>query len=100
MLLYILVMTREAMIGYLKKHSATAQQLATEFQRNIDAVVDDIDHIRTSLRDDPNFRLMIRPPKCEFCGYQFAASNIKTPTRCPECKKEKIAPTRFRIEKK
>ena len=93
-------MTREAMIEYLKKHSATAQDLATEFERSLKAVEEDIAHIRTSIRDDPKYRLMIRPPICELCNYQFTASNYKTPTKCPECKGQKIAPARFKIEKK
>lgn len=93
-------MTREAMIQYLKKHSATAQGLATEFQRNLKAVEEDIAHIRTSIRDDPDYRLMIRPPMCEMCNYTFTASNYKTPSKCPECKGEKIKPARFKIEKK
>jgi transcriptional regulator len=93
-------MTREEMIEFLKKKSSTAQGLATEFKRNLKAVEEDIDHIRTSIRDDPEYRLMVRPPVCEMCSFQFNGTHIKTPTKCPECKAEKISLARFKIERK
>lgn len=92
-------MVREALIELLKRGPATAAELSSEFNRPQSAIEEDIDHIRTSLRNDPNFQVLIRPALCLLCGFQFSNDKTKEPTRCPECKEEKIRPPSFKIEK-
>ncbi|MBZ0117382.1 MAG: transcriptional regulator [Sandaracinaceae bacterium] len=39
-------------------------------------------------------RVEIEPARCRSCGFELESS---TATRCPECKKERIAPARFAL---
>ncbi len=93
-------MTRGDIINYLKQRPSTIADLVRAFDRPAGAIEEDIAHIRTSLRNDPEYELMVQRPQCEFCEFIFDSSHIKTPTKCPECGKEKIRPAVFKIEKK
>ncbi len=93
-------MTREDIVRYLKKQAASVFELATVLEKPVSQVEEDLKHIRISLRDDPDYKLMMQRAECELCGYIFTNTNVKTPTRCPECRREKIKPAVFRIEKK
>lgn len=90
-------MTREAVINSLKTKEATAVDLAKEFDRSVVAIEEDIEHIRTTLRKDPDFELIMQPAQCLLCDYLFSSEKAKAPTRCPNCKREKIRIPRFKI---
>ena len=92
-------MTREDLIEILKERSATANDLAKEFNKSVAAIEDDLYHVRTSLRNDAEYQLMIRSAECVLCGYRFATNSPKTPSKCPECNKEKIRVASFKIER-
>ena len=93
-------MTRAEIINFLKNRPATVNDLAIAFERPASAIEEDIKHIRTSIRNDPEYELLVQRPTCEFCNFIFDSSHIQTPSRCPECGKEKINPPVFKIEKK
>ncbi len=40
-------------------------------------------------------RLMMNPPRCRNCGFEFDSLRA---SRCPRCKSERIEPARFFIE--
>jgi len=90
-------MTREALISHMKDNAGTAVDFAREFNRSQAAIEEDLEHIRTSLRNDPDNQLLIRPAKCLLCGFIFSSDKAKAPTKCPECQEQKIAPPSFKI---
>ena len=93
-------MTRESVVEYLKENSATAVDLSKEFGRSSAGIEEDLIHIRTSLRNDPDHQLLIRPAACLLCGFTFSTDKPKAPTKCPECQEQKLRPPSFKIEKK
>ena len=45
--------------------------------------------------------LIIDPATCKGCGFQFRErSRIKTPSKCPRCRGERIMPATFFIQEK
>lgn len=93
-------MTRSDIISVLKVKSMTAVDLSIEFGRSVPAIEEDLDHIRTTLRNDPDYKLLMHPAICSLCGYQFSTTKVKSPTKCPECHREKINLPHFKIERK
>ena len=92
-------MTREDIIILLKSQANTVQQLSTKLGKSTAAIENDLEHIRTTLRNDQEHQLLVNPAICALCGHQFTNAKIKTPTRCPKCNKEKITPPMFKIDK-
>lgn len=93
-------MTREILIERLQQNEASANDLAKEFNRSVSGIEEDLQHIRTSLRNNKELELLIRPAVCTLCDYVFPTNKPKTPGRCPNCKKEKIQVAKFKIERK
>ena len=94
----LLLMTREDVINLLKAQANTVQELSTKLGKSTAAIENDLEHIRTTLRNDRENQLLINPAMCSLCGHKFTNAKIKTPTRCPRCSKEKIAPPGFKID--
>ena len=91
-------MTREALIDRLKGSEASAIDLSKEFNRSVVGIEEDIEHIRTTLRLNKELDLLIRPAVCSLCDYVFSTDKAKTPSKCPNCKKEKIQVAKFTIK--
>lgn len=44
-------------------------------------------------------RLIVEPARCETCRFTFRErKRLSTPSRCPNCRSERIHPPRFKIE--
>ncbi len=93
-------MTREDIIRELKNHTNNVANLSQKLGKSVAAIENDLEHIRTSIRNDKSLKLLIQPASCKLCDYQFQNDKIKLPTKCPACKKEKIKPASFKIIKK
>lgn len=93
-------MTRSELIDILKERSSTVMDLSKDFRRSMAAIEEDIEHIRTTLRNDSEYELFISPATCALCNYQFPADKAKAPSKCPKCKREKIRLPSFKIDKK
>lgn len=74
--------------------------LSITFNRPLSAIEDDLDHIRTTMRYDENYKLLMLPANCQLCGYQFSNKKIKAPSKCPDCRREKITLPQFKIQEK
>jgi len=58
-------------------------------------VADHLEHLARSLRSSGG-RLEIEPATCKSCGHALAPS-LRRPSRCPECKSERLTAPRFRV---
>ncbi|MDH5402126.1 MAG: hypothetical protein OEZ01_03435 [Candidatus Heimdallarchaeota archaeon] len=95
-----IAMVREEIISWLKDNPSTAVDLSKQFNRSQIGIEEDLDHIRTSIRDNPSIILAIRPAMCLMCEYIFSTDRTKAPTKCPECHAEKIRLPSFVIQDK
>jgi len=63
-------------------------------------VVEDLDHVRRTLRSesDPRRRLVVEPATCLGCGRVFRKrERLTAPSRCPDCKSESTTDPEFWI---
>jgi len=89
---------REQIIEILSKEEKSAQQLANYFQAELFIVLEDLKHIKYSIKPR---KLLMKPSQCKKCGFKFEErSKIKKPSKCPKCKSEWIMAPLFRIEQK
>ncbi len=87
---------REQMVNMLKEGEWTLDSLAKYFDVPSKIVEDDLSHIEKSLKK--SYSLTQIPPYCEGCGFSFKNRNrFQKPSRCPECKKERISEGTIRL---
>jgi len=48
-------------------------------------IINDLEHLRLSFRHQQATLLMV-PPSCGTCGYNFRLERPKAPSKCPACK--------------
>ena len=87
---------REEIIQMLKEQEMSLQHLANHFKTDLKELHEDFEHVKYTARKQGG--LVMRPAECRSCGFVFKErSKIKTPTKCPKCREERIFPPRFRI---
>ncbi len=87
---------REEIIEILNNEEKSAQQLANEFQVELFEILEDLKHLKHSIRPK---KLLQKPAQCKKCGFVFKErSRIKKPSKCPKCKSEWILAPLFRIQ--
>ena len=87
---------REEIIEILSKGEESAQQLANDFKVELFEILEDLKHIKYSVKPR---KLLQRPAQCKKCGFSFEErSKIRKPSRCPKCKSEWIIAPLFRVE--
>lgn len=86
---------RKEIIEILKKEPKSAQELANYYRIEMFEIIDDLEHIKKTVKPQ-NFK--IYPAQCMYCGFVFKErSKIKSPTKCPKCRNERIQAMKFRI---
>lgn len=87
---------REEITEILSKRAESAHQLANYYKVTLKEILEDLEHIRKSVKPR---RLKQIPARCKHCGFIFKErSKIKKPSRCPRCRNERIQAQLFRIE--
>jgi transcriptional regulator len=87
---------REQLIEILTKEEKSAQQLANDFKVEMFEILEDLKHIRYSIKPK---KLKIKPAQCKKCGFLFEKrSRVKKPGKCPRCRAEWIMAPLFRIQ--
>ena len=87
---------RQELIAHLENGPATLRELAERMGLRVRDVVDDLEHIRRSLGDR---ELLVDPAVCLKCNYAFEdRQRLTRPSRCPQCRKERITWPVLRIE--
>ncbi len=87
---------RKDIIDLLSKQSMTVRELAELFHADARDILIDLEHIAQSVRPS---RLIMEPSSCKSCGFLFKKrERHKRPSKCPECKNEKITEPVFSVE--
>ena len=92
-------MTRRSEItDILSQNKISLQEIANIYRVELKEILEDIKHIKRSI--EPAELVMI-PAQCKGCGFVFKErSKIKTPSKCPRCRHERIKAPLFTIKKK
>ena len=86
---------REEIIEILSKEEKSAKELANRFQVELFEILEDLEHIKHSIKPK---KLVMEPALCKKCGFVFRErSRVKKPGKCPKCKGEWITAPLFRI---
>ena len=89
---------REEIIRILEDEEKSAQDLANSYETTLQDILEDLEHIRLSIKPR---QLRMDPPLCRKCGFIFKErSRVKSPSRCPRCKSEWIQAPLFKITTK
>ncbi len=87
---------REQIIQILTKEEKSAQQLANDFHVELFEILEDLKHIKYSIKPK---KLVMKPAQCRKCRFKFKErSKVKTPSKCPRCRSEWITASLFRVE--
>jgi predicted Zn-ribbon and HTH transcriptional regulator len=87
--------TRERIAAALREGPATPGELSRRVGAPEAAVYDHLRHVGRSLADG---RLLVAPPTCRDCGFDGFDDPLSRPSRCPECRCERLAEPTFRID--
>ena len=91
------VTIRSELRRVLRDAPRTARELSARVGISEKEVVGHLAHLARSLRQSGE-RLHVEPTRCLACGFVFKdRTRLDKPSRCPECKSERLAPSRFVI---
>ncbi len=88
--------TRQRLADRLREGPATASELADSLSLPTAVVYEHLGHVSRSVGDDESF--LVAPPTCRNCGFDGFDDPVNYPSRCPECKSERIEEPAFLIE--
>ncbi|MBM4124845.1 MAG: transcriptional regulator [Nitrospira sp.] len=90
---------RQRIVALISGTLRSARQLAELVGIPERQVEDHLTHIVRSLSRDRAKRFVLEPSECRDCGYGFRnRTRLTTPSRCPRCRSEAIAPPRYGID--
>ncbi|WP_144920297.1 transcriptional regulator [Halorubrum salsamenti] len=87
--------TRQRIADMLREEPATASDLGETLSLPTPVVYDHVEHVSRSV--DGDAELLVAPPECRDCGFDGFDDPINEPSRCPECKSERIEEPAFVI---
>ncbi len=84
------------MILLLSSQAMTARELVEWFHADARDILIDLEHIAQTVRPG---KLLMEPSSCKQCGFVFKKrEKHKRPSKCPECKAEKITEPVFSVK--
>ncbi|GAB7010401.1 transcriptional regulator [Halorubrum trueperi] len=87
--------TRQRIAELLREGPATASGLGETLSLPTPVVYEHVEHVSRSVAGDAE--LLVAPPECTDCGFDGFDDPINDPSRCPECKSERIEEPAFVI---
>ena len=86
---------RQALRAVLGPTPASIKELSTLAGLREKEVLEHLEHLERSLKAEGT-KLIVLPARCVACGFAFRdRDRLKRPSRCPQCKSERIEPPRF-----
>ena len=102
--------TRQRIADALREEPRTASSLAETLSLPTAVVYEHLDHVSRSVRDgsaggesdgdgdgSEGEEFLVAPPTCRECGFDGFDDPVNEPSRCPECKSERIEEPAFVI---
>ncbi|WP_049982385.1 transcriptional regulator [Halorubrum sp. BV1] len=90
--------TRQRIAEALREGASTASDLGASLSLPTPVVYDHLDHVSRSVAEsDGTEQFLVAPPECRACGFDGFDDPVNEPSRCPECKSERIAEPQFVI---
>ena len=94
--------TRQRVADALREEPRTASDLAETLSLPTPVVYEHLDHVSRSVREengdgDADEEFLVAPPTCRECGFDGFDDPVNEPSRCPECKSERIEEPAFVI---
>lgn len=87
---------REQIAEFLMRREATVRDVAGQFGLRMSIAVSDVEHVQKSHAD----RFTIDWARCSKCDFVFEKRDkLTTPSRCPECRSERIEGPWFGIDR-
>lgn len=87
---------REQIIYYLEQGGRTPKEIAGLMRMGIRDTLDDLEHVRKSVGK----RFKIEAASCSRCDFTFRSrGKLSTPSRCPDCRNERISGPWLSIER-
>lgn len=86
--------TRQRIAGLLEEEPHSVSELADAVDGDPVVVTEHVRHVARSLDDD---ELLVAPPTCLECGFDCFDRPANLPSRCPECRSERIDEPTFVI---
>ncbi|WP_336021942.1 transcriptional regulator [Halobellus salinisoli] len=90
---------RQRITDALRAEPHDAAELSTTVGIPRSAVYRHLDHVAQTVRSDgSDEQFLVAPPECRACGFDGFDDPLNDPSRCPDCRSERIAEPRFLIE--
>ncbi|KPN30963.1 putative transcriptional regulator containing an HTH domain fused to a Zn-ribbon [Halolamina pelagica] len=89
--------TRQRIVDALREAPATPRELSKRLGVPTNVVYDHVRHVAKSL-DTADEQLLVAPPTCKDCGFSGFDDPLAAPSRCPECKCERLTEPELVIE--
>ncbi|KOX95967.1 transcriptional regulator [Halorubrum tropicale] len=95
--------TRQRIADALREEPRTASDLAETLSLPTPTVYEHLDHVSRSVREgnagggDADEEFLVAPPTCSECGFDGFDDPVNEPSRCPECRSERIEEPAFVI---
>lgn len=89
---------RQTILDELRGAFLTARDLGARVSLREKEIAPHLEHLMRSVKAKGE-RLVVDPARCLACEFAFDdRRSLTKPTRCPECKSERIKAPRFRVE--
>lgn len=101
--------TRQRIADALREAPRTASDLAETLSLPTPVVYEHLEHVSRSVGEgdengsgnepdaDPDEEFLVAPPTCRDCGFDGFDDPVNEPSRCPDCKSERIEEPAFVI---
>ena len=89
--------TRQRIVDALREGPATPRELSKRLGVPTSVVYDHARHVAQSLENEDE-QLLVAPPECKECGFSGFDDPLSAPSRCPECKCERLTEPRLVVE--
>ncbi|MGQ4554747.1 transcriptional regulator [Halobellus sp. GM3] len=91
--------TRQRIASELRSEPHGVTELSTAVGVPRSAVYGHLEHVAQTVESAANDeRFLVAPPACRECGFDGFDDPLNEPSRCPECRSERIAEPQFVIE--
>lgn len=92
-------MFRKDLIPLLEREAMSVSQIARAVDESPKQIEEDLIHLFRSLKHS-EYEAKMEPAACRKCGFEFDASKLRKPSRCPECKSTWLTEPSISIHRK